>query len=187
MEFLSELWLPILLSAVFVFVVSSILHMVLPIHKSDHKGFSNEEGLLGALREKGLAPGTYMFPFPKSMKDMGSPEMRAKYEQGPVGFMTVFPNGAPAIGKNLLQWFLYSILVSVFVAYIGWFALDELASKRDVLKITFISSVLAYGLADFPSSIWKGQRWSTTAKFFFDGVIYGLLTAGTFAWLWPRL
>ena len=35
MEFLSALWLPILLSAVFVFIVSSIIHMATPLHKGD--------------------------------------------------------------------------------------------------------------------------------------------------------
>jgi hypothetical protein len=185
MEFLLELWLPILLSAVFVFLVSSVLHMLLPIHKGDHRGLSDEEGLLGAMREKGLEPGTYMFPFPKSMKEMGSPEMLAKYEQGPVGFMTVFQNGAPAMGKNLLHWFLYSILISVFVAYITWLVMVPGQDYMDVFRVTGTIAVMGYGLSDFPASIWKGQAWSTTFKFLFDGIIYGLVTAGTFAWLWP--
>ncbi len=185
MEFLSVLWLPILLSAVFVFVVSSILHMVIPIHRGDYDKLDNEDELMAAMREKGLKPGTYMLPCPGSMKEMGSPEMLAKYKEGPVAFMTVFPNGAPALGKNLIQWFLYSLLISAIVAYVAWFALDDTARRKEVLQIAGVVAVLGYGLADFPTSIWKGQKWTTTAKFLFDGIIYGIVTAGTFVWLWP--
>ena len=187
MEFLAVLWLPILLSAVFVFLASSVLHMLLPIHCGDYKQLANEDELLAAMKEKGLAPGTYMFPCPKNMKDMGSLEMLAKYEAGPVGFMTVFPNGAPAMGKNLIQWFLYSILISVFVAYITWFAMDPGTDYMAVFRMTGTIAVLGYAFSDFTDSIWKGQKWSTTAKFLFDGIIYGLVTAGTFAWLWPAV
>lgn len=185
MEFLTALWLPILLSGVFVFVVSSILHMLVPIHRSDHKRLPDEDGISEAMRTNGLQPGVYMFPFPGSMKEMQSPEMKVKYERGPVGFMTIFPNGCPAIGKNLLQWFLYSILISIFVAYITWLVMVPDQHYMDVFRLTGSIAVMGYALSDLPSSIWKGQPWSTTAKFVFDGVLYGLVTAGTFAWLWP--
>ena len=35
MEFLIDLWLPIILSAVFVFLASSVLHMVVQVNKND--------------------------------------------------------------------------------------------------------------------------------------------------------
>ena len=41
-----SLWIPILLSAVFVFVASAILHMVLPVHKTDWKKVEREDDLL---------------------------------------------------------------------------------------------------------------------------------------------
>ena len=88
MEFLTELWLPILLAAVAVFVASSIFHMLIPIHKSDYQKLDGEDGILEALRAAGVKPGTYMFPACDSMKDMNSPEMKAKYEKGPVGHLT---------------------------------------------------------------------------------------------------
>ena len=75
MEFLTQLWLPILLSAVFVFIVSSIIHMVLQTHNSDVKKMNNEEAVLEAMRTNGVAPGSYMFPRAGSMKEMGTPEM----------------------------------------------------------------------------------------------------------------
>src|SRR5687768_16961201 len=95
---LSELWLPIVLSAVFVFVVSSLIHMVLQIHKGDCKKLAGEEKVLDALRSTGVQPGEYMFPGCNSMKEMSSPEMAAKYKQGPVGYLVVMPPGGPSIG-----------------------------------------------------------------------------------------
>jgi len=182
---LTELWLPILLSAVFVFVVSSILHMVLPIHKGDYKKLPGEEKLMEAMRGQGVSPGTYMFPCAACMKDMGSPEMIEKFKQGPVGFLTVVPSGAPAIGKNLIQWFLYSLVMGIFVAYIARLGLGREAAYLAVFRTTGTVAILGYAIAAIPDSIWKGQRWSITLKFLFDGVVYGLVTAGTFGWLWP--
>jgi hypothetical protein len=35
-------------------------------------------------------------------------------------------------------------------------------------------------------SIWYSRAWINTIKSTIDGLIYALLTAGTFGWLWPR-
>ncbi len=180
-----DLWQPILLSAVFVFVVSSILHMVIPIHKGDLKKMPGEEKVLGEMRTQGVQPGSYMFPCAASMKDMCSPEMVEKCEQGPVGFVTVVPSGPPGMGKSLAQWFLYSLLIGVFVGYLAMFGLDPGAHYRRVFRITGTIAILGYAISAVPDSIWKGQRWGITLKFVFDGVIYGLVTGGTFGWLWP--
>lgn len=182
---MSELWLPILLSAVFVFLVSSVLHMFIPIHKGDYKKLSGEDRLLEEMRGQGLSPGSYVFPCPKDMSDMGTPEMAEKYKQGPVGYMTVVPSGAPGMGKNLIQWFIYSCLISVFVAYVGTLGLDRVATSMTVFRLTGTVAILGYALSALPESIWKGQGWIITLKFVFDGVLYGLVTAGTFALLWP--
>lgn len=184
MEFLTALWLPILLSAVFVFIVSSILHMVLPLHKNDWSGLENEEEVLAAMREHGVKPGLYMFPRPASMKDASSPEHAAKCKLGPVGFMTIMPSGLPSMGKALLQWFGLSLLISVFVAYLTDFALTADAHYTDVFRVAGTVAFLGYGIGAISESIWKGQRWGVTAKFLFDGLVYALVTAGTFGWLW---
>ena len=68
---LAELWLPILLSAAAVFIVSSILHMVIPIHKGDFEKMPGEDKVLETMRSHDLQPGSYMFPCAESMKDMG--------------------------------------------------------------------------------------------------------------------
>jgi len=182
---MSELWLPILLSAVFVFLVSSILHMVIPIHKGDYKKIPGEDLVLEQMRGQGLSPGSYMFPCPKDMSDMGTPEMCEKYKRGPVGFLTVVPSGAPGMGKNLVQWFIYSCLISVFVGYTATLGLDRVATYSAVFRLTGTVAILGYALSALPESIWKGQGWVITLKFVFDGLLYGLVTAGTFGWLWP--
>ncbi|MEW6073326.1 MAG: hypothetical protein AB1726_12140 [Planctomycetota bacterium] len=182
---LTALWLPILLSAVFVFIASSVIHMVTPMHKGDMKKLPGEDAVLAALRAAGARPGQYMLPGCPSMKEMGSEAMKAKYEQGPVGFLSVIPNGPPAIGKNLIQWFVYCLVIGVFVAYVTGVALAPGADYLRVFRIAGNAAVLGYALGAVDDSIWKGTPWATTAKFVLDGIVYGLVTAGTFGWLWP--
>jgi hypothetical protein len=186
MALLVSLWLPILLSAVFVFIASSIIHVALPIHKGDFKKLPGEEKVLEAMRTAGVQPGAYGFPFLESMKDMGSPEMTEKYKKGPVGFMTVIPSGTPGMGKNLVMWFLYTILIGIFVGYVACLALGRGADYRAVFRVTGTVAILAYAIPYIADSIWKSQSWSTTFRFMFGGVVYGLATAGTFGWLWPE-
>jgi hypothetical protein len=184
---LSELWLPILLSAVFVFVVSSLVHMVLKWHNSDWRTLPNEADVMAAMRAAGLTRGQYFFPNCKDMKDMSSPEMQEKYNAGPVGFMTVLANGMPGMGKSLIQWFLFTIVIGVFCGYIGTFSLLPGAGYGDVFQIIGTAAILGYAVSCITDSIWKGVSWTATAKFVVDGVLYALTTAGTFAWLWPEL
>jgi len=183
MEFLADLWLPIVLSAVFVFLVSSVLHMLVPLHKSDFEPLPNESEVLAAMREHGVGPGDYMFPHCDDMKALGSPEMLAKFEQGPVGNMTVLPPGPPAMGKALGQWFVYCLVISVFVAYVASFAVGAGADYMEVFRLTGTVAFLGYGVGAATNSIWKGVKWSSTWKFVFDGLLYALATAGTFGWL----
>jgi hypothetical protein len=185
MEFLTQLWLPIVVSAVFVFVASSIIHMVLPIHKGDYGKMRNEDAVLASMRASGVEPGQYMFPCAASMKDMSSPEMVAKVKAGPVGYLNILPPGGFNIGRSLVLWFLYTVLVSLLAAYVGWHALGVTNDYLAVFRIVGVAAILGYAVGVIDNSIWKGVRWSTTAKFVFDGVVYGLVTAGTFAWLWP--
>jgi len=182
-----ELWLPILLSAVFVFIVSSIIHMATPMHKGDFRKLPGEDKVLAEMRSQGVQPGTYMFPCAESMKACGSPEMIEKYKTGPVGFMTVTPSGAPGMGMNLVQWFLFSILISAFVAHLTAQGLSRGASFKLVFHLTALAATLGYAVGALPESIWKGQKWSITLKFVFDGVIYGIVTGLTFGWLWPGI
>jgi hypothetical protein len=182
---LAVLWLPILLSAVIVFVASSIMHMLLKYHQSDYRQLPGEDKILAALRPAGLKRGLYVFPF-ATHKDMKSPALIEKYKQGPVGFLNILPNGPPAMPKFLIQWFVFCLLVGFFVAYLAAHTLATGTPYLTVFRVTGTAAFLAYGLGNLSNGIWKRQTWSATIKEVIDGLVYGLLTAGTFGWLWPR-
>ena len=182
---LMALWLPILLSAVFVFIASSIIHMLLPYHKGDYGKLPEEEKLLEAMRQAGVSRGDYAFPCPDSPSEMHSPEMQEKYNKGPVGFMSVLPSGGFGMRKALTLWFIYSLVIGVFAAYLAGRTLPPGAEYLAVFRVAGTAAVLGYGAAHAHDSIWGGRQWSATFKHTFDAVIYGLLTAGTFGWLWP--
>jgi hypothetical protein len=182
---LAALWLPIVLSAVFVFVASSIIHMLLPYHRSDYSQLPDEDKILTVLRAAALKRGLYVFPF-CTHKDMKSPAIVEKQKQGPVGFMTILPSGPPAMLKFLIQWFVFCLLIGFFVAYLTGHTVPSGARYLAVFRVAGTAAFLAYGLGHLSDGIWKGQKWSLTIKEVIDGLVYGLLTAGTFSWLWPR-
>jgi hypothetical protein len=182
---LSVLWLPIVLSAAIVFVASSVMHMLLPYHKSDYQKLPDEDKLLPTLRGAGLQRGLYVFPF-CTHKEMKSPEMQEKYRQGPIGMMTILPVGPPAMPRFLGLWFGYCLMIGFFVAYLAGHTVAAGASYRAVFRVVGTAAFLAYGLGQLSNGIWKGQMWGMTIKEAVDGLVYGLLTAGTFGWLWPR-
>ncbi|MCU1304802.1 MAG: hypothetical protein JWQ87_5086 [Candidatus Sulfotelmatobacter sp.] len=186
MAHIGALWIPILLSAVIVFVASSILHMVLPYHKSDYRKLPEEDKVVDALRAAGVTPGpVYHFPH-TTHKEMKSPEVVEKFKRGPIGLLTVIPSGAPAMGKYLATWFVYCVVVSALVAIVLGSTLRPGTPYLEVFHLAGLAAFLAYGVGQIQDSIWKGQTWGVTFKHVVDGLIYALLTAGTFAWLWPR-
>ena len=180
---LTELWLPILVAAVAVFVVSSVVHMALPIHKGDMQKLPGEDELLAAMRAHKLAPGSYMFPCASSMKDMESPEMKAKLAQGPIGNMNVI--ASMSIGRSLGQWFVLSLFVSACAAYLAGMVLGPGADTKTIFRLTSTAALLGYGLSHLQDSIWKGVGWGISVKFVFDGLLYALATGAVFAWMWP--
>jgi hypothetical protein len=183
---LDQLLLPILLSSVVVFLVSSFIHMMSPWHKNDYPKMSMEDKVMDALRPLDIPPGDYLLPRPASRQDMRSPEFLEKKKKGPVMFLTVLPSGTVGMGKNLVQWFIYSMVVSLFAAYVAGRALPQGAEYLRVFRFAGTSAFLGYSLALWQLSIWYGRAWSITIKSTIDGLIYGLLTAGVFGWLWPR-
>jgi hypothetical protein len=182
-----ELWLPILLSAVFVFVASSVIHMCIPIHKGDYSKLPGEDKIMDSMRGEGLQPGGYMFPCADSMKEMASPEMIEKLNKGPVGFLVVLPNGPMNMGKSLGQWFVFCVAVAAVTGFVASLGISTGASFGEVFKMTVAVAFLGFALSSVTDSIWKGISWVVTAKFIFDGTVYALVTAATFGWLWPAL
>src|SRR5262249_6418591 len=78
-----SLWLPILLSAVFVFFLSWIIHMFLPYHRTDYGKLPSEADVQEALRKFDIAPGDYLLPCPEGPTGMRSPEYLEKRNRGP--------------------------------------------------------------------------------------------------------
>lgn len=184
---LFSLWLPILLSAVIVFIASSVIHMALSFwHKDDYLKAPNEEAVMDALRPFAIPPGDYMIPRCSSMEEMRSPEFSEKLKQGPVLIATVLPNGQASMTQSLILWFIYSLFVGLFAAYVAGSALPANASYLSVFRMTGASAFMGYSLALCQMSIWYQRSWTTTIKSMIDGLIYALLTAGIFGWLWPR-
>ena len=180
-----SLWLPILLSAVLVFVVSSLIHMLLPYHRKDFGKVPKEDEVMDALRKFDIPPGEYVVPYAGSPAEMKSPEFIEKTDKGPVAFFTVLKSGTQSMGASLVQWFLYSIVVSIFAAYIASRALEPAAHYLSVFRFVGCTAFIGYAVALWQNSIWYKRKWSTTFKNTFDGLVYALVTAGTFGWLWP--
>lgn len=183
---LMSLWIPILLSAVAVFVASSIIHMALPYHRNDLKAVPSEDRFLDAVRSFNIPPGDYGAPHAGSMAAMRDPQFVERMKKGPLVLMTVAPGGSPSMGKSLTLWFLYSLLVSAIAAELGSHALAPGAGVEDVCFFVGTAAFLGYSVGLLQSSIWSRRNWGTTLKSVFDGIIYAIITGQTFGWLWPH-
>ena len=183
---LLALWMPILLSAVIVFIVSSIIHSVTPWHKNDYSLMPREAEVMAALRPFNMPPGDYMTPRPMSMEDMKSAEFTAKMAAGPVMITTVLPSGPMNMGRNLGLWFAYLLIVGTVAAFVGTYSLPPYSGYRGVFRIIGVVSFAGYSLALLQMHIWYHRALGSTLRSVLDGILYAALTAGTFGWLWPR-
>ena len=183
---LGALWLPIVLSAVIVFIASSIIHMVLRYHASDYTKLPNEDAVRAAIRTGNPQPAQYIIPYCSNPKEMEAPEMKQKFIEGPVAVLNLKPSGAPGMGPTLVQWFVFLLVVSFFLAYVASRTLPAGTEYLQVFRVVGCVGFLAYAAGIFPGAIWMGKPWPVAIKEAFDGLVYGLLAAGTFGWLWPK-
>lgn len=181
---LGSLWLPVLLSAVAVFIASSVVWMLLPHHRGDFDGLPDEDAVRDALASPDLTPGQYHVPYAPDRETYRSEEVQRKLGEGPVARITVM-DGPPDMGRQFVAWFLYSILVGVLAAYVAGQTLAPGAAYLDVFQVTGTVAWAAYGVAYVGDAIWFGRPWGFCLKMLVDGLVYGLLTAGVFGWLWP--
>lgn len=86
----------------------------------------------------------------------------------------------------LIMWFVYCVVIGFFTAYITGRTVPPSANYLIVFRVAGATSFMAYGLANLANGIWKGEPWGVVIKHVVDGLVYALLTAGTFGWLWPR-
>lgn len=183
---LTSLWLPIVISSVIVFVASSLIHMFIGYHKNDYAQLPREAEIMDALRKFGIPPGDYIMPRPSTPGELKTPEYLDKVNKGPVAVLTVWQNGMVNMGQTMAMWFLYLVVVGVFAAYVASRALTPGAEYMEVFRFVGVTAFTGYSLALWQNSIWYKKKLSTTVKNTFDGLIYALLTAGTFGWLWPK-
>ena len=159
------------------FLVSWVLHILLTYHRSDYSKLPDEDAIMKAMRDAGVRPGNYFTPWGDGPKAMASPEWQEKCRQGPCALINVRPSEVPNMGKSLAAWFVFILVVSVFVAY--------LTGRTNGAGVAGCSAFMAYGLGEVMNTVWKAQKASTTAKHVLDGLVFALVTAGTFGWLWP--
>ena len=180
-----SLLIPLGLSAVLVFIASSVIHMMTPLHKPDLKRLPNEDAVMNALRPLNIPPGDYGMPMAGSMDAMKTPEFQAKYAAGPVGFITMRPNGPMSMTGNLVNWFIYCVVVSFFTAYVCSRAMGPGTDYLRVFQIAGCVSFMGYWLSLPQNSIWWSRSWGWTFRSAIDGLLYAGLTGGAFGWLWP--
>lgn len=184
---LTSLWTPIVLSAVAVFLLSFVTHMALSYHRSDYKKVPSEDELMDALRRFNVPPGDYMVPRPANMQDMRSKEFEEKWKRGPVFFGTFMPAGQMGMGTQLLQWFVYCLVVSTFCAYLASRTLPAGIEYLQVSQIVSTIAFLSYTMARWADVVWYRRSVSTALKYTFDGLLYGFTTGGIFGWYWGTL
>jgi hypothetical protein len=186
MEFVHTLWIPIILSAVIVFVASSVIWMALPfIHKHEYKKLGDKEPMvMEAVRSWGLGGGMFMFPFMDS-KECKTPAGKEKAERGPWGVM-MLRAGPWSMGPLMGMWFINILLISFTVAYIASNAGLTGAPYLKVFQVVGATAFLAYGGSSLTDCIWKGRPWNTLPGSLFDALVYAGLTAGVFGWRWPH-
>ncbi len=186
MNTLIALWLPILLSAVVVFVISSLIHMVLKWHASDYNGLPNEDAIRAAIRAGNPAPGRYVLPHCADMKDMGSETMVKKFREGPVAHLVLGPNEAPSMGRPLGLWFLWSLAIAAVGAYLASriLGLDH-GHARSAAKLVGAVTFIAHGFGTMPESIWMLRPWSSSLKYVLDAALFAVGSGLVFYWLWP--
>lgn len=184
---LTQLVLPILLSAVLVFVCSSLIHMVIKWHNKDYGKLSNEDAVRAAINSGSPAPGQYVIPWAMEAKDCNTPEFQKKFTEGPVAVLYLKQPGPMKMGPTLVGWFLFNIVVSLFAGYVASAALGPGTPYPKVFQVVGTAGFMVYALGGVPSAIWMGKPWAVVFKEVVDGLIYGCVMAGTFGWLWPKM
>jgi hypothetical protein len=184
MQMTLNLWLPILLSAVAIFIASSLIHMVLKWHNADYRKLANEDEVGAALRNGSPTPGQYVLPYCLDHKEMGSEAMQKKFNEGPIGLITIRANGMPSMGKSLSQWFVYCLIIAAITGSIARSALGPTPVTGMIACVVGTTSFLAFTGGSVQMGIWMGKPWRSVLFDAFDGVIYATICALMFSWLW---
>ena len=183
---MTQLILPIVISAILVFIVAALVWMVAPHHKRDWKGLANEDAVRSALNAMKPAPGMYMIPFAGTPQARAEPSLVKKFEEGPVAYLTVRRSGSMSMGPMMVQSLIYYLVVSSIVGYLAIHALPIGSPYLKVFQVVGTAAWLAYGFGNVSESIWFSKPWSSAFKQLFDSLLFAMVTAGAFGWRWPR-
>jgi len=182
---LLQLWLPIVLGTFLAWIASGLIHTLVKYHNSDYQQLDNEDEVMDAVRNGSPKLGLHTFPYCIDMNEMKNEAVQARFTKGPVGLLTVLPSGLPNMGKLMVQQISFFLVGCILIAYCATLALEPGADYMSVFRFVAVVAFLTFGWGIIPYSIWFGHLWSMTAKYLLDALIYGLVVAGTFAWLWP--
>ena len=185
MDLLLPLWLPILLSAAAVWIVSAIAWMALPHHKNDFIGLPDEDAFMDYIRKSGIKPGNYVFPDFRNREAMKSEKMCKVIKEGPIGHLSVWQPPITMGGKMVATFIVY-LVVSTLIAYLASVALPKTAEFAKVFQVVGTAGILAYSFSFIPNAIWFGAYKQTIVASIIDGIVFGAITGAIFAWRWPH-
>src|SRR5258706_5270410 len=183
---LAQLWLPILVAAIAVFAASSVIHMVLKWHNTDHLRLAREDDVRAVIRAGASGPGQYFVPHCTDPKEMQKPEVVQKFKEGPVGLLILRPPATPSMGKSLGCWFLLNVVIALLAGYLACRTLAAGSSFLQLCRIVGTVTFVAYASGSGQQAIWIGKPWTSTGKEVADALIYAVVSAAVFGWLWPR-
>lgn len=192
MEFLSHLWLPILVSGVAVWFASALAWMAVGHHKKDRDpipgGTAGEQEFMDAVRRMNIQPGNYGFPdFCQHDNLRGKEKMealKALYDRRPMGILRIW--GEMNMGTNMLLTFLFYLFTSAVIAYLAWSVMPRGERFGQVFQVVGTAAILAYCFSSFPNDLWFQKKRRAMVMDWIDGIVFGLITAAVFAWLWPK-
>jgi hypothetical protein len=175
-----SLILPIVLSAVALFVASFLSWMVIQLHEKDWLKLNEEDAFMAAVRDCAIPEGSYMFPRAASAAEMKTEAFGKKYDTGPRGVLTVLPKAN--MGVNLGLTFGYFLAVSAGLGLLAALAFAPGAGFGTVFGFVFVAGVLAFLAAMVQHAIWFRGRITGHVV---ESVAYAAIAAGLFAAFWP--
>jgi hypothetical protein len=185
---LLPLWLPILLSAAAVWIVSMIVGMAMPHHKQDWIALPNppgEDGLMDYLRKCGIKPGNYLFPDFRTRTAMETENVKKALNEGPVGHLSLWKTPL-TMGDKMVGTLIVYLVATTLIAYLTRIALPGPAEFAKVFQVAATAGILAYCFSFIPNALWWGSYKRTIATNIIDGIVYGAITGAIFAWRWPQ-
>ncbi|MEN1680626.1 MAG: hypothetical protein AAGJ46_13640 [Planctomycetota bacterium] len=166
-----ELWLPILLAGLAVHIACTIAWTAMPHHKPEWRPMDQQTDLIAWLKEKGAAPGQYIFPHHET----------AEKPDGCQGMMVLWSQ-PPNMGANIGLTVAHSFAVSFVIGYLASLGVPAGAKFMEVFQFVTTAGILTHVFCGLPNVIWFRRKILMDV---IDGLVYALITGAIFAALWP--